>query len=87
MHSSRNPVDLCVLKLFVLAALLMGLAVPVVRAQVQPFQCAASVAGTPPVVRAEGHAERVGDILLTCTGSVPTQAGNSVSTLNFTVLH
>lgn len=85
MRSSRNPVDLCVFKSFVAAAFLIGLAAPVVRAQVQPFQCSTSVAGTPPVVRAEGHAEKAGDILLTCTGGVPTQAGNSVPTLNFTI--
>ncbi len=50
-----------------------------------PFQCTASVA-VPPVLRAEGLTELVGDIVLTCTGG-PTPVVNSVPipTANITV--
>jgi hypothetical protein len=44
-----------------------------------PFQCTASVA-VPPVLRAEGLTEMVGDIVLTCTGG-PTPVVNSASNL------
>jgi len=38
-----------------------------------PLICATS-AGVPPVVRAEGHTELVGDIVIQCQGGNPTQA-------------
>ena len=38
-----------------------------------PLTCNANVA-VPPIVRAEGRAELVGDIVLTCTGGNPTMA-------------
>jgi hypothetical protein len=37
-----------------------------------PLRCDTN-AGVPPVVRAEGHTELVGDIVLVCTGGNPTQ--------------
>jgi len=37
-----------------------------------PVVCSTN-AGVPPVVRAEGHTELVGDIVLVCTGGVPAQ--------------
>jgi uncharacterized protein (TIGR03437 family) len=43
------------------------------RAQVSPMTCVASA--VPTIVRAEGHSERVGDIILSCTGT----PGGSVS--------
>jgi hypothetical protein len=56
-----------------------------------PFQCTASVA-VPPVLRAEGLTEQVGDIVLTCTGgamNVPsgstTILGSPIPTANVTV--
>src|ERR1035437_7130282 len=49
-----------------------------------PFQCTASVA-VPPVLRAEGLTEMVGDIVLTCTGG-PTPVNSApISTANITV--
>ena len=36
-----------------------------------PLRCDTN-AGVPPVVRAEGHTELVGDIVLVCTGGNPT---------------
>jgi hypothetical protein len=40
-----------------------------------PFQCTASVA-VPPVLRAEGLTELVGDVVLTCTGGAAAGTGN-----------
>jgi hypothetical protein len=50
-----------------------------------PFQCTASVA-VPPVLRAEGLTEMVGDIVLTCTGGpTPVVSSTPISTANVTV--
>ena len=51
-----------------------------------PFQCAASVA-VPPVLRAEGMTELVGDIVLTCQGGAVVAPGTSLAnnTANITV--
>ncbi|MGA9625128.1 MAG: hypothetical protein WBQ65_11705 [Bryobacteraceae bacterium] len=51
-----------------------------------PFQCSASVA-VPPVLRAEGLTELVGDIVLTCTGGAVVQPNTPLtsSTANITV--
>jgi len=64
-------------------ALLAGFTVPVC-AQVAPFQCTQD-SGVPPIVRFEGYTELVGDILLSCTGGIPTPAGAAVPPVNFTV--
>ena len=53
-------------------------------AQAPPFQCLTSVAVTP-AVRAEGLAESVGDIVLSCTGGVPTSAGVAVPQVIITI--
>ncbi len=68
-----------------LIALLAGLTVPA-SAQVanSPFQCAATT-GVPPTVRAEGWTELVGDIIINCTGGVPTPAGQVVQPVNISV--
>jgi len=65
-------------------ALLAGFTVPM-SAQAPPFQCVAN-AGVPPIVRAEGYTELVGDLTLNCTGGVPTPAGQFVPQVNVTVL-
>lgn len=39
--------------------------------------------GLPPLVRGEGKAEPVGDLILTCTGGTPTAAGLVVPVVNF----
>jgi len=49
-----------------------------------PFQCTASVA-VPPVLRAEGLTELVGDIVLTCTGGPTPVSGALINTANVTV--
>ena len=38
------------------------------------------------LIRAEGLAESVGDLVLSCTGGTPTPAGQAVPTINITVL-
>lgn len=48
------------------------------------FQCVAN-AGVPPIVRAEGLAELVGDVILNCTGGTPTAGGSFVPKVNFRV--
>ena len=45
------------------------------------LQCTAN-AGVPPIVRAEGLAEQVGDLVLNCTGGTPTPAGQPVPQVN-----
>jgi hypothetical protein len=65
-------------------ALLAGFTVPV-SAQAPPFQCIAN-AGVPPIVRAEGYTEQVGDLTLNCNGGVPTPAGLTVPPVNVTIL-
>jgi len=39
----------------------------------------------PPILRAEGLTEQIGDIVIQCTGGVPTPLGSPVPTANFTV--
>ncbi len=45
------------------------------------LQCVAN-AGVPPPVRAEGLAEEVGQVTITCTGGSPTAAGLAIPTVN-----
>jgi hypothetical protein len=68
--------------LLLLAVLL--LAGSAASAQISPFQCTANAAVTP-LVRAEGLAELVGDLVLNCTGGVPTAAGLLVPKVNFRI--
>jgi hypothetical protein len=51
----------------------------------QPFQCTATGAA-PPIVRAEGLAEFVGDVILDCFGGVPTPIGTPVPLVNVRIL-
>jgi hypothetical protein len=62
-------------------ALLAGFTVP---AGAQPVVCNTSVSVTP-IVRAEGLAELVGDLVLYCTGGSPTTPGHAVPQVNITV--
>ncbi|MGI8740969.1 MAG: hypothetical protein ACR2NN_00075 [Bryobacteraceae bacterium] len=48
------------------------------------FTCVAN-AGVPPIVRAEGITELVGDLVLNCTGGSPTPAGQAIPLTNVTV--
>jgi len=49
-----------------------------------PLTCTAN-AGVPPIVRAEGLAELVGDVVLQCTGGIPTLLDQPVPRVNFRV--
>jgi hypothetical protein len=69
---------------FAVLALLSSFAVPA-SAQITPaLQCVAN-AGVPPTVRAEGLTELVGDLVLNCTGGVPTPAGQPIAQANITI--
>jgi len=65
-----------------MVALVVGLTVPM-SAQGVTTTCNSSSA--PPLVRAEGYTELVGDYVLTCTGGTPTAAGQPVTQVNLTV--
>ena len=63
--------------IIVLAALALILgAVSTASAAAPPFACIAS-GGTPTQVRAQGLTEKVGDLLITCTGGTPTDPGGA----------
>ena len=64
-----------------LVALLAGFTV---SASAQAFQCTNST-GVPPVVRAEGYSELMGDIVLDCTGGIPTPPNQTVPAVNIAV--
>jgi len=64
-----------------LVALLAGFTA---SASAQAFQCSSSTSNVP-LVRAEGYSELLGDILLDCTGGIPTAPGQTVPTVNITV--
>jgi len=62
-------------------ALAFGAASTANAQQVAAFSCVGN-AGVPPIVRAEGLTELVGDLVLNCTGGTPTAAGNPVPQAN-----
>ena len=70
---------------FAAVALVMSLSTPA-SAQVgtPALQCTAN-AGVPPIVRAEGLSELVGDVTLNCNGGVPTPAGGTVQSANIQI--
>lgn len=64
------------------ASLMFGAAA---TANAQPaFSCNTN-AGVPPIVRAEGLTELVGDLILNCTGGTPTALGARVPQVNFQI--
>jgi len=66
---------------FAVVALAFGAATTANAQQVAAFSCVGN-AGVPPIVRAEGLTELVGDLVLNCTGGTPTAAGNPVPQAN-----
>src|SRR5580704_13716000 len=62
----------------------MGVTGSVATSPVPPVLCQVNV-GVPPVVRAEGIAEPIGDIVLSCTGGTPTAASDAIPTVTFQV--
>ncbi len=67
-------------KAFLLLAALVALT-GIVSAQVTPLSCTAN-AGVPPLARAEGVAEEVGQVIINCVGGQPTTAGAFIPTIN-----
>lgn len=51
---------------------------------INPLSCNAT-AGTPPLLRSEGLAEEVGQVVITCTGGIPTAPNTQVPTVNIQV--
>src|SRR5277367_5362218 len=72
---------------FAVVALLLGMGTSA-NAQIglgtPSFQCTANAA-VPPIVRAEGLTELVGDLTLNCTGGTPTLAGQAIPLSNVTI--
>jgi len=67
---------------FAVVALMLGLQVTAsAQSNAPAFACTAN-AGVPPIVRAEGVTELVGDLILNCTGGTPTTAGNLIPLSN-----
>jgi hypothetical protein len=62
-------------------ALAFGAASTANAQQVAAFSCIGN-AGVPPIVRAEGLTELVGDLVLNCNGGTPTAAGSLVPQAN-----
>jgi len=65
-------------------ALLIGSAVTA-SAQTSPAFTCTSNAGVPPLIRAEGLTELVGDMILNCTGGIATSTANAVPQVNFQI--
>jgi hypothetical protein len=63
------------------AALAFGAASTANAQQVAAFSCVGN-AGVPPIVRAEGLTELVGDLVLNCAGGTPTATGAAVPQAN-----
>jgi hypothetical protein len=79
LHKEKEMVDFRK-ALLVLAVLVF--ATGIASAQlVNPLQCVAS-SGVPPIARAEGVAEEVGQVIIRCTGGTPTPLGAPISTVN-----
>ncbi len=55
------------------------------HAQAPPFTCNV-ITPVPPIIRAEGLDESVGDMTMNCTGGTPTAVGQPLPEFNFTVL-
>src|SRR6266478_3058149 len=87
LHKEKEMVDS---RKFLIAFALLALVVafgPSANAQtpiIAPgFTCVAN-AGNPVIIRTEGITELVGDLLLQCTGGVPTPAGQRIPQTNVT---
>src|SRR5258708_2973381 len=63
--------------------ILLALSIPITVQAAGPAACSASVPSAP-TVRSEGKGELTGDIVIPCTGGVPTASGTTVPQLSFT---
>ncbi|MBI4892389.1 MAG: hypothetical protein HY821_17325 [Acidobacteria bacterium] len=78
LHKEKEMVEFR--KAFLLLAALVALT-GIVSAQVTPLSCTAN-AGVPPLARAEGVAEEVGQVIINCVGGQPTTLGAAIPTIN-----
>jgi hypothetical protein len=69
---------------FALLVLVLGAVAPASAQTGTAFQCTANAA-VPPTIRQEGLTELVGDIVLNCTGGIPTPTGTPIPQANITV--
>ncbi|MBI5085107.1 MAG: hypothetical protein HZB13_10985, partial [Acidobacteria bacterium] len=76
LHKEKEMVDFR--KAFLLLVVVF---VAVASAQVTPLSCNAN-SGVPPIARAEGVAEEVGQVIINCTGGTPTAYGSVIPTIN-----
>ena len=67
-----------------LATLALGSSAAFGQALIQPLSCTAQSAGTPSI-RAEGVAELVGDVIISCTGGQPAAANENLRQVNFQI--
>jgi len=68
-------------KVLLLVAILVCMT-GIASAQVfNPLQCVAN-SGVPPIARAEGVAEEIGQVVIVCTGGTPTAIGAAIPTVN-----
>lgn len=70
--------------IFTLATIALLLGVAGTASAQTPLSCFASAAATP-LLRAEGITELTGDVVLNCTGGIPTGAGTPVPQVNIQV--
>jgi hypothetical protein len=68
-------------KVFVLLTVLVALTGIASAQFVTPLSCVAN-AGVPPLARAEGVAEEVGQVVIDCRGGIPTAANVAIPTIN-----
>ena len=71
-------------KVFVLLTVLVALTGIASAQFVTPLSCVAN-AGVPPLARAEGVAEEVGQVVIDCRGGIPTAANVAIPTINVQV--
>ncbi len=83
MPEGRRTIVKPNLRPIILAAALAGAFLHCVDAQTAPLVCTASAA--PIVVRMEGKTEPVGDLILTCSGGMPTPVNQPVPQVNINV--
>jgi len=79
LHKEKEMVDF---RKMMLLLVVLVLSAGFASAQfLNTLQCVAN-AGVPPPVRAEGLAEEVGQVVITCTGGAPTPVGQAIPTVN-----
>jgi hypothetical protein len=79
LHKEKEMVEFR--KAFLTLAVLV-FATGIASAQINPLQCTAN-AGVPPIARAEGVAEEVGQVIINCTGGVSTPSPDlNIPTIN-----